>query len=207
MFYHSIARHIVELLLVAGLLQAPEAFSQDKGEPAPGFSLEAVTGETYTLDQFRGRYVVLEWMNFRCRTVDDLYKNKALPAMQKSFREQGVTWLSIVSEATGKQGQVAPDKMLKQLEKRGGNQEAVLLDPSGFVGQMYEVTVSPHLALISPEGILVYQGALDNQPVGETAPDGPVRNYVADALLQSMNGEKVLYPKTEAYGCPIRYDR
>ena len=207
MVYHSISRHIVELLLVAGLLQSPEAYAQDKGDPAPAFSMQSLAGETYTLEQFRGSYVVLEWMNFRCRTVDVLYKNKSLPNMQNLFKEKGVVWLSIVSEALGKQGQVAPGKMLQQLEKRGGNQEAVLLDPSGYVGQMYGAQVSPHLVLINPEGILVYQGALDNQPGGEVSSDEPLRNYVSDALQQAMNGEKVEFARTEAYGCPIRFYR
>ncbi len=206
MMYHSLAKHLLEIILIAGLIEVAPVKAQDL-EKAPAFSLQSVSGETHTLEQYKGKYVVLEWMNFRCRTVDLLYKNRVLPTMQQAFKEKDVVWLSIVSEALGKQGQVAPDKMRKQLEKRGGNQDAVLMDVEGIVGPQYEAVVSPHFALVDPEGMLIYQGAFDNQPDGELPGNESAINYVSDALNQSMNGKEVQNPVTEAYGCPIRYGR
>lgn len=206
MALHSLAKHLFELILIAGILQAP-AYAQDGVEEAPVFSLESVTGETHSLDQYQGKYVVLEWMNFRCRTVDDFYKSRVLPGIQQDLVEDDVIWLSIVSEAAGKQGQVAPEKMMRQLEKRGGNQTAVLLDLAGIVGKTYEVSVSPHFAVIDPAGMLIYQGALDNQPPGIEMNGDEEINYVLSALEASWDGAAITYPVTEAYGCPIRYDR
>lgn len=210
MMYQAIARHLLEFLILAGSLGFIEigpVYGQVAGEQAPAFSLESVSGETYSLDQFRGEYVVLEWMNFRCRTVDELYKNQTLPAMQASLREEGVVWLSIVSEASGKQGQVSPEKMQQQIEKRGGKQEAVLIDATGAVGQTYGARVSPHMVVVDPEGKMIYQGALDNQPRGNPVDGEPAINYVTTALRQSMQGEEVAFAVTEAYGCEIRYER
>lgn len=199
---------MLELLLVAGVLHTPPALAQDAGEQASNFSLLSVAGPDVSLAQFKGKYVVLEWMNFRCRTVDALYKNRVLPAMQADMKAKDVVWLSIVSEAQGKQGQVAIEKMQRQIEKRGGQQEAVLLDITGHVGQAYGATVSPYLVVINPEGAIIYQGAFDNQPPGETLDDDmPAMNYVTDALEAAQKGEVVTYPVTEAYGCPIRYTR
>ncbi len=209
MLYQAMARHLVELMILAGslgIIDVSPAIGQPAGEQAPVFSLESVYGETYSLDQFRGKYVVLEWMNFRCRTVDGLYKSHTLPAMQEALREQGVAWLSIVSEASGKQGQVSIEKMQQQLEKRGGKQDAVLIDVTGTVGKMYGASVSPHLVLVNPEGQIIYQGALDNQPEGVAIDDEPAMNYVKEALGLSMKGEPVKFAVTEAYGCPIRYE-
>lgn len=205
---HSFARHMLELLLIAGVLQTTPAMAQDAGQQASNFSLLSVAGEDVTLEQFKGQYVVLEWMNFRCRAVDALYKSRVMPAMQADLREKDVVWLSIVSEAQGKQGQVATEKMQRQIEKRGGNQHAVLLDVTGVVGRTYGAVVSPHMVVIGPEGGILYQGAFDNQPPGEEMNDDmPAINYVTDALEAAQQGEAVTYPVTEAYGCPIRYDR
>ena len=205
---HSLARHMLELLLIAGILQSSPATAQDAGPQASNFSLLSVTGEDVTLEQFRGQYVVLEWMNFRCRTVDALYKSRVLPALQADLRANDVIWLSIVSEAQGKQGQVATEKMQRQIEKRGGNQDAVLLDITGTVGRNYGATVSPYLVVVNPEGAIIYQGAFDNQPPGEEMDEEmPALNYVTAALNAAQKGEEVTYPVTEAYGCPIRYDR
>ncbi len=207
MGFHSMARHLLELILMTGLLQSSNALSQGSSELAPAFSLQSVSGETHELAQYRGSYVVLEWMNFRCRIVDGLYKSGTLPALQAELKEKEVIWLSIVSDAQGKQGQVSPEKMMRQIEKRKGNHHAVLLDLVGLVGKMYEAEVSPYMVLVDPEGMIAYQGALDNQPEGEAPEDQPAVNYVSEALKQAMNGEEIEYPVTEAYGCPIRYDR
>ncbi len=205
---HSLAKHMLELLLVAGVLHTAPVAAQDASPQASNFSLLSAAGEDVTLAQYQGSYVVLEWMNFRCRTVDALYKDHTLPAMQADLKEQDIVWLSIVSEAQGKQGQVATDKMQRQIEKRGGQQTAVLLDVTGTVGQAYGAMVSPHMVVINPEGEIIYQGAFDNQPPGiEPDPDMPATNYVLDALTAAQNGEEVTYPITEAYGCPIRYER
>ena len=209
MNYHSLSKHLLELILLlsaAGAFDPSVATGQDIGEPAYAFSLPSASGDTITLEQFRGKYVVLEWMNFRCRTVDRLYKNNALPAMQSSMKDKDVVWLSIISEAEGKRGQVPLDRLRRQLEKRGGNQEAVLIDASGIVGQAFGAMVSPHIVLVNPDGLVIYEGALDNQPDGEDISE-PALNYLEEALKQSMSGEEIRYATTEAYGCPIRYER
>ena len=209
MMYQAIARHLVEFLFLAGsmgFLNIEAAHGQPAGEEAPAFTLTSVSGESYSLDQFRGSYVVLEWMNFRCRTVDQRYKNGSFPRMQQSLREKDVVWLSIVSEAQGKQGQVSTEKMRQQIEKRGGRQDAVLIDETGVVGRTYGASVSPHMVVVNPEGQIIYQGALDNQPDGVAIDGEPAMNYVMTALEESMQGMAVTNAVTEAYGCSIRYD-
>jgi len=42
--------------------------SAEVGKPAPDFSLKDVDGKPYTLAQFRGKTVVLEWFNPNCRS-------------------------------------------------------------------------------------------------------------------------------------------
>ena len=43
---------------VLGAAEAPQV-----GAPAPNFSLPAANGKTYSLGDFKGKYVVLEWFN------------------------------------------------------------------------------------------------------------------------------------------------
>ena len=209
MNYHSLSKYFLEVVLLlsmTGLIDPPLVIGQDVGEQAYAFTLPAASGETISLAQYQGQYVVLEWMNLRCREVDRLYKNNDLPRLQSQLKEKGVVWLSVISEAEGKRGQVPLDRLSRQLEKRGGNQDDVLIDVTGEVGYAFGALKAPHLVLINPAGLVIYQGALDNQPTGESV-DGPAINYVVAALDQSMNGDEVQYATTEAYGCPIRYDR
>ena len=200
MLYQALARHLVELLIIAGsigFIEVPSAIAQPSGEEAPAFTLESVYGKSYSLDQFRGNYVILEWMNFRCRIVDALYKGRKMPALQEEMAAQDVIWLSIVSEAEGKQGQVSAEKMKQQLEKRGGKQHAVLIDDSGVVGRMYGAVVSPHIVVVNPEGQIIYQGALDNQPEGQ-----PVEGRGGPELCETCHAAIM-----ERRGGAIRCDR
>lgn len=208
MDYQAMTKHIFEILTVlatAGLLGVSAVSGQEANDLAPAFSLQSIDEETHSLEQYQGKYVVLEWMNFRCRTVDQKYKDRSLPDLQLEMKDKGIVWLSIVSEAQGKQGQVSLAKMQRQLEKRQGNQDAVLLDPMGTVGRMYEASVSPHVVLIGPEGELLYQGAIDNEPA-VTDTEEPVVNYLEKAFEEASSGQSIEYALTEAYGCPIRYD-
>ena len=210
MNYYSLARHIIEILLLAqsaGAFSPVAAGAQDVGESAPAFVLPATTGEEIALETYRGQYVVLEWMNFRCRSVDRLYKSRHMPALQDAFRNEGGVWLSIISEAEGRQGQTEVSRIRRQVEKRGGQQNAVLLDVSGEVALKYGASMSPFMVLIDPSGKVLYQGALDNQPEGEPLDGEPILNYVIAAHDQARAGESVRFPVTEAYGCPIRSER
>lgn len=199
--------------LVLGLLtsqvasaQAP-AFDLRAGELAPAFSLFDSRGERRSLDQYRGSFVVLEWTNLECPQVDLRYDTGYLQQLQKSYTDRGVVWLSVMSSATGRQGNAPRDRMNALLQRRGARQTAMLLDGEGTVGKAYGARVTPQVAVIDPEGNIVYAGALDDQPhaTEESLPNA--LNYVAKALDEALAGRPVGVPGTEPFGCEIKYAR
>ncbi|OQC36020.1 MAG: hypothetical protein BWX64_02233 [Acidobacteria bacterium ADurb.Bin051] len=54
--------------------------------------------------------------------------------------------------------------------------------------------------MIDPEGIVRYQGAIDDAPRG-----GATVNYVAQALAALAAGEPVEPATTKPYGCTVKY--
>ena len=74
------------------------------GQPAPTFSLPNLEGETVTLEQHRGKVVVLEWFNPGCPFVVYAHEKGPLMAMAKAWTDKDVVWLAINSGAPGKQG-------------------------------------------------------------------------------------------------------
>jgi len=50
------------------------------GAPAPNFTLPGSDGESYTLEDLQGQYVVLEWLNFGCPYVKRHYNSGNMPA-------------------------------------------------------------------------------------------------------------------------------
>jgi hypothetical protein len=64
---------------------------------------------------------------------------------------------------------------------------------------------TPHIFIISKDGVVVYDGAIDNAPNGQTVGGGEKVNYVDKALSELVSGQPVSTPKTQPYGCSVKY--
>lgn len=175
------------------------------GEPAPNFTLPGTDGESYTLADFEGEYVVLEWLNFGCPYVKRHYNSGNMPALQEEYTGKGVNWLSIVSSAPGKQGYYEPDDMNAKNEEMGGMMDVILLDPEGDVGMTYGAITTPHMYIIGPDGTLLYKGGIDDRPRAPQDETASIPSYVGLALDAALNGEEIEVTSAQPYGCDVKY--
>ena len=192
-------------MLVIGFL----AFSSVKnGETAPSFSLMNQDKQTVSLDEFRGKKVVLEWTNHDCPFVKRHYETRNMQTLQKDMTDNEVIWLSVVSSAEGKQGYISSTQAKQLTADRAANPTHVLLDKKGEVGRLFSAKTTPHMFVIDEMGKVQYQGAIDN--LGNTgalfSTDlSRAKNYVRNAVNQLMSGEEVKDKKTRPYGCSVKY--
>lgn len=200
----------VSLLLAAGLLAAGLAtvtFADATiGSKAPPLTLTDINGKQQSLAEYKGKYVVLEWMNLGCPFVRKHYDSGNMQATQKKATDKGVVWLSICSSARGKQGNFTPAEWRKAYAKEKMNSTAVLLDPTGEVGKAYGAKTTPSLFVINPDGNLIYKGAIDDKPTTDKADIPGAHNYVLSALDEAMSGQPVAVPATQSYGCSVKYE-
>jgi cytochrome oxidase Cu insertion factor (SCO1/SenC/PrrC family) len=70
-------------LLLTGI--AAEAKTAKVDQPAPDFTLVDVDGNKHSLSDFKGKYVVLEWVNYDCPFVMKHYGSGNLPALQGEY--------------------------------------------------------------------------------------------------------------------------
>jgi len=167
------------------------------GTAAPQFELfDHVAKESVRLSEFHGKYVVLEWINPDCPNVKRLYERKIMQHLQRDYRIKGVIWLAINSTHYMTNEDDLSWHDIHRIKYR------ILSDKSGQVGHIYGAKTTPHLFIINPEGILVYQGALDNNP--EQAHKKTI-NYVKLALDELLSGQTVTIKETEPYGCQVKY--
>jgi peroxiredoxin len=194
---------------LAGVVAMSLSFSVWAGvkpdQKAPGFKLPAATGKVISLDSFKGKYVVLEWLNHGCPFVKKHYKSNNMQALQKKFTKKGVVWLSIVSSAPGKQGHMSPKKTLKVAKAKGAAATHILLDPSGKVGKLYGARTTPHMFVLNPKQTVIYAGAIDSKRGWDPAEVKTAKNYVAAALHAALKGKKVKVKQTPPYGCSVKY--
>jgi peroxiredoxin len=175
------------------------------GAPAPAFELRDAEGKTVKLGDFKGKYVVLEWVNFQCPFVGKQYGSGNMQGLQKKYTGKGVVWLSICSSAPGKQGNVTGAEAEELIKEKDAAPSRFLLDPKGKVGKAYGAKTTPHMFVIDPKGIVVYNGAIDDKPSTRREDIATAKNYVAAALDASMSGGKVVLAATQPYGCSVKY--
>ncbi|MBJ7390942.1 MAG: thioredoxin family protein [Chthoniobacterales bacterium] len=197
-----IIKATVALAVAAGTaLAAPEV-----GQPAPAFTLTDSNGQSHNLADFKGKFVVLEWLNHGCPFVKKHYDSNNMQKLQKEYTGKDVVWLSIVSSAPGKQGHMSPAETNQAKEEKGSAATAILIDGDGTVGQLYGARVTPELYVINPEGDLIYSGAIDDKKSVDPADVEGATNYVKQALDEALAGQPVSTPKTEPYGCSVKYN-
>lgn len=175
------------------------------GGPAPDFSLPDVAGTTHKLSDYRGKVVVLEWVNYHCPFVKKHYDSKNMQALQKKWTGKEVVWLAICSSAPGKQGNFDPAQAAKEGQSRGAAHTAYLLDPEGQVGRSYGAKTTPHMFIIDPKGKLVYQGAIDSIKSANQKDIKKATNYVDTGLTALLAGKPLKPQTTQPYGCSVKY--
>ena len=105
------------------------------GQPAPAFTATDSNGKPESLADFKGKWVVLEWINNDCPFVKKHYGSGNMQKLQKAYTGKGVIWLSVISSAPGKEGSVDGAKANSLTQERGASPTAVLLDPQGTLGR------------------------------------------------------------------------
>jgi len=195
---------ISPLFALLGLLSLTHA-AVEPGETAPDFSLKDSKDNVQKLSTYAGKFVVLEWMNPECPFVKKHYSVGNMQKLQKEYTAKGVAWLSIISSAPGKQGYCTGPQAEANRKDQKASPTAILLDPSGEVGQKYGAKTTPHIFIINPEGKIIYAGAIDSIRSTNSADCSKADNYVREALDAAMAGNPVPHPSTQPYGCGVKY--
>ena len=172
--------------------------------PAPGFSLKDADGRARTLAEFRGKVVVLEWINEGCPYVKKHYQGN-MQALQKAAVADGVVWLSVCSSAPGQQGHVDGAGAKRFIAAKGAAPTAFLLDPTGVAGKAWGAKTTPHMYIVDKAGQLVYQGGIDDKPTANVADIAGATNYVKAALADLKAGRPVKVAFSKPYGCSVKY--
>lgn len=176
-----------------------------KAAPAPAFAVKDADGKTRSLADFKGKTIVLEWVNDGCPYVKKHYSGN-MQGLQQAAAADGIVWLSVVSSAPGKQGHFADGAAAKKwMNANGAKPTAMLLDSDGIMGTAYKAKTTPHMFVIDPAAAIVYQGAIDDKPTAKVDDIKTAKNLVAAALADVKAGRKVATPFKQPYGCSVKY--
>lgn len=188
-------------LLAAGAAPAVRA-GVESGKLAPDFTFTDLAGKTQKLSDFRGKVVVLEWLNPACPYVVRHYRSGNMQSTQTAAAADGAVWLQVNSTAMG---DLDPAKSADWQKKQGVVATAYIRDQSGTLGRLFGAQTTPHCFVVGRDGTLVYQGAIDDQPQASQANTPAAHNYVKAALAAVKAGRPVEVATTPPYGCGVKY--
>ncbi len=196
---------LTALAAVALLCAAPAYAAPEIGKPAPDFAAKDIDGKDFKLSDHKGKIVVLEWSNHECPYVVKHYGSGNMQKIQKNALDQGAEWVTIVSSAPGRQGNVSAEEAKKIATEAGASYTAKIMDESGAIGKAYDAKTTPHMFVIDKEGTLAYAGAIDDDPSPRPESVQTAKNYVLAALNDLAAGTPVQTPSSQSYGCAVKY--
>lgn len=197
---------IIAVLVAINMTVVNERTSAVVGESAPLFEVMDAYGNTHSLSDYEGKFVVLEWLNHDCPFVRKHYDGGNMQKLQEKYTEQGVIWLSVISSVPGTQGHLEAEEAQAITKEKNASPTAVLLDTDSIMGRAYDARVTPHMYIINPEGTLLYNGAIDDKPTARLRDLDGAFNYVEAAMASAMNGEEIEIKTNTPYGCTVKYE-
>jgi hypothetical protein len=183
-----------------------QAAPAEVGKAAPDFTLTDINGQKRSLSEFKGKTVVLEWVNQECPFVMKHYdKSGNMPRTQQAAAKDGVVWLQINSGHAGAQGDFDAAKVEDWQKRHAVAATAYFRDQDGKVGKLYDARTTPHMYVIDPAGTLVYAGGIDDIRSSKPEDIAKATNYVTAALSDLKAGQPVRTKNSQPYGCSVKY--
>src|SRR5438045_4566045 len=177
---------IASTLLFATTIAFAEAIP---GKPAPAFTAKDINGKTHKLSDYKGKIVVLEEYNLDCPFCANHFNSGAMQELQKYATSKGVVWLLVDSANAKSASYRDPAAAKKEFEAEKMKATAWIDDSSGAIGKAYGLKTTPHMVVIDKNGVVAYNGAIDDKPSTDEDPR-KARNYVREAIDQLLAGQK-----------------
>lgn len=195
------------VVILAFLALTGVAFgAAEVGKPAPEFTATDINGKTVKLSDYKGKIVVLESYNQDCPFCHNHYRTGAMQELQRDMAAKGVVWLLVNSVNPNNPSHRTPEQARKEEADQKMTITAWIDDSSGKLGKEYGMRTTPQMFVINKDGILVYDGAIDDRP----SPNGDPRtahNYVRAAIDSLLAEKRVEVSETKPYGCSVKYAR
>jgi len=174
------------------------------GTKAPEFSLpDVISGETYSLEKFKGnKAVLIIFMCNHCPYVKLI--KESLVEYAADYMPKGVGVIAVSSNDIENYPDDGPEKMKEDAE-RLGYPFPYLFDESQEVAKAYKAACTPDLFLFDENLELKYRGQFDDsRPGNDIAPTGADLREATDKVL---SGETVPEDQTPSVGCNIKWKK
>ncbi|MEN0057516.1 MAG: thioredoxin family protein [Bdellovibrio sp.] len=172
----------------------------DLGNACPDFTLPAVDGKKYSLQDFpRGKPLVIMFICNHCPYVKAI--EDRLLQLGQDLKKQGVPVLAICSNDKDSY----PEDSFENLQKRAQEKNypfPYLYDESQEVALKFGAVCTPDFFVYDSHHKLAYRGRLDDS---WKEADKVSKRELYDAVQKLLKGEQVSENQTPSMGCSIKW--
>lgn len=138
---------------------------------------------------------------FSCNTCPYVIKAQKRTRMMMMFaKEHGIGMIIINSNEAQRKKEDGHSAMKRYAEEQEYTVPYVV-DRGSIVADAFGATRTPEVFLFDKEGILVYRGAMEDNPAN---PAESKEMYLESAITRMINGEKPKPATTKSIGCTIK---
>jgi thiol-disulfide isomerase/thioredoxin len=192
---------LAAVMLSAGIGMARSAdtttpFTVGSTIPAD-LKLTDIHGKEHTLGEFRGKVVFIQFWSTVCPTMK--ISDPRTKALHEEFKDRGVVQIAInANQAELTTDGDVPYAKIREHVEQAGIPFMITVDPGNRLTDMFDAKTTPHCYVIDKDGVLRYDGALDDDPRGKK--EGETTHYVRDAIVALLDGRAVPVDTTKPYG-------
>lgn len=177
----------------------------------PELTLPDLDGKARSLQDYRGQTLVISFWNQDCPwSVKADPKLKALWAKyadQKTKKGERKIEFVAIDASFEKLGQEGAIEKIRTYAKKAELPFPILLDREFVAATRFRASTTPHVFVIDRTGVLIYSGAIDDDPKGEKKGE-EVKHYLVDAVQKAMQPARELKTtETKPFGCRIKHKR
>ena len=170
------------------------------GTSAPKFSLPNIDGKTVSLDDFRGKPIVVTFICIHCPYVKHVAPE--LVRIVKDYSGRGIAFVGISSNDVTSHPEDSPEKMREEAKVQG-YQFPYLYDESQEIAKTYQASCTPDFFVFDKNHGLVYRGQLDDsRPKSDKSLTGSDLRAAIDAVLSGSKPSELQKP---SIGCNIKW--
>ena len=170
------------------------------GASAQDFSLQGIDGQTYSLNSFGDKKVlVLIFMCNHCPYVQPLWGR--WNALQARF-ERGVQLVGINPNTANVEYEDETMEQMKEYAEKFEMNFPYLEDVDQSVAKAYQAQCTPDIYVFDEERKLAYHGRVDDN---YRDPDAVTREELAEALEALLAGEELSTGQKPSMGCSIKW--
>ena len=189
------------LAFFAGRIIAQNIKSIDVGKAAPKVDVEMldISGQKVSIKSAMGEKGVL--VMFSCNTCPYVIKNEERTKAIMAYAHKNGYGVIIINSNEAKRDQDDSYEEMMTYAKKQNYTCYYTVDENSNIADVFGATRTPEVFLIDAKGIVVYKGAIDDNPAEA---ENVKREHLKIAIDELNSGKAITVKESKSVGCSIK---